>query len=118
VPARTARRAVAFLATRPVRFLIHPATAAVLDMGGMYLLYLTPLYALSLHDPLVHVLVHVHFVVSGYLFTWSIAGTDPAPRRPGMPLRLAVLVIASGAHATLAKLMYAHGFPRGTGEPV
>ena len=113
LPAQGGRRVVSFLATRPLRVLVHPVTAAMLDIGGMYLLYLTPLYALSVTNPLVHVLVHLHFVLSGYLFAWSIAGPDPAPRRPGFRARLCVLFIATAAHSTLAKLMYAHGFPRG-----
>ena len=114
VPVEVARRIVAFLHTRLVRILTHPATAALLDVGSMYVLYLTPLYALSLSNPLVHVLLHVHFVLAGYLFTWSIAGPDPAPHRPGMLTRLAVLVVAMGAHASLGKIMYGYGYPRGT----
>lgn len=114
VPVRVARGIVAFLGKLPVRFLIHPITAALLDIGGMYVLYLTPLYALSLSDPLVHVLLHVHFVISGYLFTWVIAGPDPAPHRPGMLMRLAVLFLATAAHANLGKIMYGFGYPRGT----
>jgi len=114
VPARAARAGVRFLARRPVRALIHPFTALLLDMGGMYLLYLTPLYALSLDQPLPHALVHAHFLIAGYLFTWAIAGPDPAPHRPGLRLRLAVLFLGGAAHAILAKLMYAYHWPRGT----
>jgi putative membrane protein len=114
VSAPLARSIVAALGTRPIRCLIHPVTAALLDIGGMYVLYLTPLYALSQGDPVVHVLLHVHFVLSGYLFTWSIAGPDPAPHRPGMVVRLAVLFLATAAHACLGKIMYGHGYPRGT----
>ncbi|HYH11166.1 MAG TPA: cytochrome c oxidase assembly protein, partial [Thermomicrobiales bacterium] len=50
----------------------------------------------------------------GYLFAWSIAGPDPAPGRPGLTTRLAVLVTSIAAHAYLGKTMYAHLFPRGT----
>lgn len=96
----------------------HPVTAAVLHVGGLGVLYLTPLYALSTQRPLVHALVHVHVLVSGCLFAWSLAGPDPAPRRPGTATRLAVLVMAGGAHAALAKLLYAHAgrLPVGAGH--
>jgi len=114
LPAAAARAVVTMLAWRPVRLLIHPVTALALDMGGMYLLYLTPLYALSLERPPLHALMHVHFVVSGYLFTWAVAGCDPAPHRPGLRLRLTVLFLGTAAHAILAKLMYAFHWPRGT----
>lgn len=113
LPPRGGRSVVTLLATRPIRLLVHPVSAAMLDIGGMYLLYLTPLYALSLHNPLVHVLVHVHFLLSGYLFAWSIAGPDPAPQRPIFAVRLIVLFVAMAGHAILAKGMYAYGFPRG-----
>ena len=118
VPVAFARGIVRALSLRGVRWLIHPITAALLDIGGMYVLYLTPLYAISLASPLVHVLVHVHFIVSGYLFTWSIAGPDPAPHRPALITRLIVLFLATAAHATLGKLMYAYEFPRHTAHSV
>ncbi len=107
------RAIVGFLGTMPIRTLIHPITAALLDIGGMYILYLTPLYALSQADSTIHVLLHVHFLLSGYLFTWSIAGPDPAPHRPGMPMRLVVVFLATAAHAVLGKIMYGYGYPRG-----
>ncbi|MDR7342775.1 putative membrane protein [Pantoea alhagi] len=114
VSAHTARCLMRFLRARPVRFLIHPITAALLDIGGMYLLYLTPLFALSMTHPALFVFLHLHFVISGYLFTWSIAGPDPAPHRPGRTLRLAVVFLATAAHAILGKLMYGYGYPHGT----
>lgn len=114
VPTGAARRTIALLRLRPVRCFVHPATTAVLDIGGMYLLYLTPLFAWSLAHPRVHGLVLLHFVLAGYLFSWSMAGPDPTPDRPGMRTRLAALFAAAAAHAILAKLMYGYGFPRGT----
>ena len=115
VPACHGRFIASILRRRPVIVLTHPAIAFLLDIGGMYVLYLTPLFAISMSNGPVHVLVHVHFVVSGYLFAWAIAGPDPAPCRPGMPVRLAILFIATAAHASLGKIMYGYGFPRGIG---
>lgn len=104
-----ARRVVArLMRSRPAGVVRHPVTAAVLDVGGLYLLYLTPLYAATQASPALHGLVHGHFLAAGYLFAWSIAGTDPVPHRPGLPLRAGVLVAAAGAHGALAKLLYAH----------
>lgn len=114
LPADVATRLVRFLGSMPVRSLTHPVTALVLNVGGMYLLYLTPVYARTLTSPLLHGLVHLHFLIAGYLFTWSIVGVEPVPRRPGRRTRLAVLFIAMGTHAALGKLMYAYGWPRGT----
>ncbi|MDQ3606961.1 MAG: cytochrome c oxidase assembly protein [Gemmatimonadota bacterium] len=114
LPVHAARRVSALLRWRPLHTIAHPVTALVLNVGGMYLLYLTPLYAATLTSPLLHGLVHLHFLAAGYLFAWAIAGPDPAPRRPRMRTRLAVLFVAMAAHSTLAKLMYAYGWPRGT----
>ena len=115
VPVTTARRITDLAGTMPVRCLSHPVSALLLDIGGLYLLYLTPLYQLSFSEPVLHIWLHLHFVLAGYLFSWSIAGPDPAPHRPGMRLRLLVLFAAIAAHAVLGKLMYAYGFPRDAG---
>ena len=95
------------LRARPVHFLTHPASAAVVAVGGMLVLYLTPLYAASAGNAAVHHAVHLHVVASGYLFSWSIVGPDPAPDRPGLRTRVLVLVLAAAAHSCLAKLLYA-----------
>lgn len=115
-PAAVGRKIVAFLQSRPVWLISHPTTALLLNVGGMYLLYLTPLYAVTLTSPLLHVLVHVHFIMAGCLFTWAIAGPDPGPRRPSPAFRLFILFVSMATHAILAKLMYAYGWPRGTGH--
>jgi putative membrane protein len=107
-PARR-RRVARLLHARVVRGLAHPLVGAILAVGALYALYLTPLYAATLRRPALHAAVHAHFLVAGCLFCWSLVGLDPMPRRPGVGVRGAVLVLAMGAHATLAKLLYAHG---------
>lgn len=110
-------RVVGVVGSQPMRVVAHPISAALLNIGGMFLLYLTPLYALSMQRAELHGFVLAHFLVAGYLYTWAIAGPDPAPRRPGMGMRVAVLVAAAGAHAYLGKLLYAnaHQFAGGHG---
>lgn len=98
----------------PSRVLSHPVTAALLNTGGMFLLYLTPLYAAMERHSAPHYLVMLHFLLAGYLFTWAIAGQDAALGRPPLGTRLIVLLAAAGAHAALSKLMYAHGWPART----
>jgi putative membrane protein len=113
LPAPLARRAIALLHSRPLRALGHPITAAALNVGGMYLLYLTPLYALALRSGPLHLAVHAHFLLAGYLFTWAIMGAEPAARPAPWRLRLLVLFLAGGVHAVLPKLMLAWGLPAG-----
>jgi len=115
---RGRRRASRLLRSRLVHGLAHPLTAAVFDMGALFVLYLTPLYALAAGNAWLHSLVAAHFLAAGYLFTWSIAGADPAPRRPSLGTRVTVLVAAAAAHAYLAKVLYAGAgaLPPGSGD--
>lgn len=99
------------LRTKIFHFISQPITALLLNIGGMYILYLTPLYHLTLTNPVLHHLIHIHFLAAGYLFTWSIIGPDPAPGRPKLSLRLVVLFVSIAAHGFLSKIMYAHLYP-------
>ncbi|WP_445156917.1 cytochrome c oxidase assembly protein [Halomonas sp. E14] len=119
LPQAAARRVAAWLGSVPVRVVSHPLSALLLNIGGMYLLYLTPLYALSLHHALLHHWVHLHFLVAGYLFCWAIlAAPDASPHRLSLHFRLGVLFLSMAAHALLGKLMYGYHWPRGTGHSV
>jgi putative membrane protein len=115
LPAARARLLTAVLRSGPARVLTHPAVAAVLDVGGLWLLYTTDLYALAARHPAVHLAVQAHVLLAGYLFTAAIVGVDPAPDRPRPAVRAAVLVLAAAAHAVLAKHLYASP-PAGAGS--
>lgn len=115
LPTGVARRVVFLLKSPPIRVVSHPLSALVLNIGGMYVLYLTPLYATMLDTPALHYWMHLHFLLAGYLFCWSIlAGPDAASHTLGMRFRLTVLGISIAAHAILGKLMYGYLWPRGT----
>jgi putative membrane protein len=95
------------LRLRAVRLLAHPVSALGLTVGALAVLHLTPLYTRTMTDPVLRDLVQLHFLLSGYLFAWIIAGPDPAPRRPSVLVRLVILGVAIAAHATLSQLIYA-----------
>jgi putative membrane protein len=116
---RFGRRLAALLHARPVRLLSSPVTAAAVHVGSLYVLYLTPLYRVAHDREPVHALVALHVVLAGCVYAWALVGPDPAPRRPGVPLRAAVLVGSAAAHAVLAKLLYARAaeLPPGAGLP-
>ncbi len=107
VPSTAGRRLGRMLHSRRLRVVADPITALALTIGGLAVLYLTPLYAMTTVHPLLHDGVHLHFLAAGYLFAWVIAGPDPAPRRPSVPARLVVLGVAIAFHAVLSQLMYA-----------
>lgn len=113
LPVPAARRVSRVLRGGLCRRLTHPAVALLLDVGALYLLYLTPLYAATHHSRLLGAAVHLHFLLAGYLFTWAVVGQDPAPHRASLRVRLCALFVAIAAHGTLAKAMYAYGWPRG-----
>ncbi|MFE7329557.1 cytochrome c oxidase assembly protein [Streptomyces sp. NPDC057565] len=106
LPAARARALMGVLHSRPARVLAHPVAALVLSTGILALLYFTPLYNATMNQPVLHWLMHAHFLLSGCLFAWIIAGPDPAPTRPRVPTRLVVLGIAVAAHATISQLIY------------
>jgi putative membrane protein len=108
----TRRRLLALLASRLVRVLIWPPVVLTLDVGGLYLVYLGGLGEQAEHVPWLHALVHAHMIAAGWLFAELVAGADPVPR-PGVAGRLALVVLAGGAHDVVAKLLYARGYGQG-----
>jgi putative membrane protein len=118
LPRRPRRILLRLLHSFPVAVLAAPATAVVLDLGGLYALYLTGLYQAAEHDDLVHAAVHMHMFLAGCLLSWALIGVDPVRRRPDTGIKLTVLIIAAGGHDTLAKLIYARNLPAGGGSIV
>lgn len=112
MPVAAARPLAGLLGGPLFGFLCHPLTALVLNIGGMYLLYATPLYAASLESAALHNLVHIHFILAGYLFCQAVlGGPDKAAASAGFGLRLGVLLTAIAAHAILGKLMFGYLWP-------
>ncbi|WP_228988827.1 cytochrome c oxidase assembly protein [Streptomyces sp. DH8] len=108
LPPDTARRRLLALAhSRPAAWAVFPPVAALLDLGGLWLLYRTELFAAVQHRPLRHAVMHGHVLAAGLLFTFSVCQLDPVRRRSGLPLRGATLLAAGAAHAVLAKTLYA-----------
>ncbi|MFJ2149844.1 cytochrome c oxidase assembly protein [Streptomyces microflavus] len=100
------RRLTGLVQSRPVHVLANPVTALMLSVGTLGLLYFTPLYNTMSANVGLHWLLHVHFLLAGCLFAYVIAGPDPAPARPSVPVRLVVLGVAIAAHAVISQLMY------------
>lgn len=114
LPRQYAKALARVLQSPPMQLWCHPITALIFNFGGMFALYLTPLYQASLTNLWLHHFIHFHFLVAGYLFAWALVGPDPAPARPSFPTRLVILLIAMASHGIFSKLMYIHLFPLGT----
>lgn len=102
-----ARKLVRLMGLQAVQAAANPVSALLLNLGGMAALYLTPLYGRMMSSSLLCYAVHVHFIAAGCLYSWVIAGPDPAPHRPSVPWRLVVLGIAVVFHSVLAQMLYA-----------
>jgi putative membrane protein len=115
LPVGGGRRALlAIVRSRPATVLVCPPVAAVLDAGGLWVLYRTPLFAATHRHPGWHALVHLHILVAGVVFTMAICQLGPLRRRYSLTARAATLVAAGAAHAVLAKTMWVTP-PPGTG---
>lgn len=116
LPVTAARRLTGWLRSRPLELVASPVGVLLLNVGGLYLLYLTGLYRLMLDSAVVHAAVAVHVVAAGLLYTVSLAGVEPVTTRASFRVRLVTLLLGTAGHATLAKVMYAGPWPRGMGD--
>jgi putative membrane protein len=107
LPVPAARRLSRLLSSLPVRVVTEPAVAALLNVGGLWLVYTTAIYPALHHAPVPHAAVHAHVFLTGYLFTVSMISVDPLPHRRGHLHRSLVLVTTLAAHDMLAKFLYA-----------
>ena len=108
LPVRPARRLSRVLSTPYVRVVSHPVVAGVLNIGGLWLLYTTGLHAWMHASAVGHLVVHLHVLLAGWLFTAAILQVDPAPHPRSHPLRAGVLIGFLALHAILSKHIYAH----------
>ncbi|QDI90795.1 cytochrome c oxidase assembly protein [Salicibibacter halophilus] len=107
LPVTLARIATKFFKLRPVQFLTHPVVAAIVNFGGLWILYRTSLFEwMHMSTPL-SILIHIHVFVAGFVFTSAMLYIDPVPHRSSFQLRAMVMVFGFTVHAVLAKLIYA-----------
>ncbi|KUI19340.1 copper resistance protein CopD [Mycobacterium sp. GA-1285] len=72
---------LAALHSRVSRFFTQPIVATVIFVAGFYGLYFGGLFDAAVDKHGAHLLMNVHFLLSGYLFYWVTIGIDPAPRQ-------------------------------------
>jgi cytochrome c oxidase assembly factor CtaG/putative copper export protein len=80
-------------------FLTRPPVAGVLFAGSMVAFYYTPFFGYALQEHTGHIIMYVHFLITGYLFAWVLIGIDPGPDRAPYPFRLIVLLATMVFHA-------------------
>lgn len=87
------------LHSRYMRVVGHPAFATIVFIVSTYALYFTPLFGAAMEEHLGHIVMTLHFLVSGTLFFWVIIGVDPAPHRLPHYARLLTLFVTMPFHA-------------------
>ena len=105
---KNAKRCTHLLKSRLAGFYVNPVTASILNIGGLWLLYTTPLYNWMHMYPILYFLIHVHIFAAGYLFTISIIYIDPISYRQSYTYRTIVFITALAVHGILSKYIYAH----------
>jgi cytochrome c oxidase assembly factor CtaG len=95
------RRLVRVLNSRLVHVVGNPLVAWVLFTLSLYALYFSSLFDLTLRQPLVHDLVHLHFIGVGMLFWWPLVGVDPSRWRLHHMARLLLVFLMVPFHAFL-----------------
>ena len=77
-----------------LRVLANPIIAASFFFFSLAIFYYSPLFELAMRTHTGHVLMMVHFLATGYMFTWVLIGVDPGPKR-WSPIALLVILFAT-----------------------
>ncbi|MBF6328362.1 cytochrome c oxidase assembly protein [Nocardia transvalensis] len=85
--------------SRFTRILSNPIVALAVFVISLYGLYFTPLFDQLIRFHWGHLLMNVHFLITGYLYYWAIIGIDPGPRRLPHLGRLGMLFAIMPFHA-------------------
>jgi putative membrane protein len=93
------------LHSRVLQVLSSMTVAVSLFLISLFALYFTPLFSILMSTRVGHLGMQVHFLLSGYLFFWTVIGTDPGPARPPHLVRLMVLLPINAAHAFFAAIV-------------
>ena len=91
--------------SRLFKVLANPVVAAALFFFSLAIFYYSPLFELALRTHTGHVLMMVHFLLTGYLFAWVLIGIDPGPKKWPPLMLLVVLFATMSFHAFFGVVM-------------
>lgn len=94
------------LHSRIVRLVTFPVVSWLLFAGVMWGTHFSPLFDISLEEPLVHDLEHLLFLGTALLFWWPAIGLDPAPWRMPYPARILYVFLQMPQNTFLALAIY------------
>jgi len=95
------------------RLVSHPLIVLVIFTFGLYGLYFTSFFSTLMGSHTGHVLMEIHFLLTGLLFAWVIIGLDPMPREFPHWSRLMLVLVAISLHAFFAIAIMQSAVPIG-----
>ena len=101
LPRRPRRVLMSVLHSRVAQVASFPLVTWVLFVASPFALYFSGWYEATLTSPVLHELLHVHFLAVGSLFFWPLLGIDPVPGRSSHPLRMLLVAATLPFHAFL-----------------
>ncbi len=93
---------LSLLHSRCLRVVSFPLVTWMIFVATLFILYFSFLYELSLRNTLFHDLVHVHYILAGFLYFAPVVAIDPYPWRMHYGARLLYVGLSLPAHAFLA----------------
>lgn len=101
LPSRPRAVLMSVLHSRVAKVASFPLIAWVLFVASPFALYFSGWYEATLTSPLLHELLHLHFLAVGALFFWPLLGIDPVPGRSSHPFRMLLVAATLPFHAFL-----------------
>ncbi len=100
---RGAREWLVWFLHSPINLVLtNPFFVFFIYVMGLYGLYFTPAFGWLMGSHVGHVVMQLHFVLSGYLFYWVLIGIDPRPKPMPYWSRMLMLLLALGVHGFFA----------------
>ena len=93
------------LHSRVSSVLTSPIVATALFVAGFYGLYFGGIFDVAAGNHAAHLLMNVHFLLSGYLFYWVVIGIDPTPRPIPHLAKIGVVFASLPLHAFFGVVM-------------
>ena len=101
LPARPRRLLLSLLHSRVAQVVSFPLVAWVAFVASPFAVYFSGWYEATLTSPVLHELLHLHFLAVGSLFFWPLLGVDPVPGRSSHPFRMLLVATTLPFHAFL-----------------
>lgn len=96
---------LAGLHSRWSRLFTHPVVATVIFVAGFYGLYFGGIFDAAVSHHGAHILMNLHFLMSGYLFYWVVIGIDPTPRAVPSLGKIGMVFASIPLHAFFAVVL-------------